>query len=83
MSTNLILGDCLSLMKDIPDKSIDFICCDPPFGTTTIKWDSVLNFDIMWEQYGRIIKPKGMICLFGSQPFSSQLICSRVVSDRR
>lgn len=75
---NLQLGNCLSLMKDISDESIDFICCDPPYGTTSIKWDEVLDFNQMWEQYGRIIKPKGVICLFGSQPFSAQLICSKL-----
>lgn len=75
---DLQLGDCLSLMKDISDKSIDAIICDPPFGTTSIKWDEILDFNQMWEQYGRIIKPKGMICLFGSQPFSSKLICSKI-----
>ena len=78
MDTKIYKGDCLELMKEIPDESIDFICCDPPYGTTSIKWDSVLDFDKMWEQYGRIIKPKGVICLFGSQPFSAQLICSKL-----
>ena len=72
LSSNLQLGDCLELMKEIPDESIDFICCDPPYGTTSIKWDSVLDFNKMWEQYGRIIKPKGIICLFGSQPFKRE-----------
>jgi len=75
---NLQLGNCLSLMKNISDESIDFICCDPPYGTTSIKWDEVLDFNKMWEEYGRIIKPKGVICLFGSQPFSAQLICSKL-----
>ena len=75
---DLQLGNCLELMKNIPDESIDFICCDPPYGTTSIKWDEILDFKKMWEQYGRIIKPKGMIALFGSQPFSSQLICSKL-----
>lgn len=74
----LYQGDCLSLMNDIQDKSIDLICCDPPYGTTSIKWDEVLDFDKMWEQYARIIKPKGVIVLFGSQPFSAQLICSNL-----
>ena len=78
MNFDLYLGDCLELMKEIPDSSIDFICCDPPYGTTSIKWDEVLDFNKMWNQYGRIIKPKGVICLFGSQPFSSQLICSNI-----
>ena len=65
-------------MKNISDESIDFICCDPPYGTTSIKWDEVLDFNKMWEEYGRIIKPRGVICLFGSQPFSAQLICSKL-----
>ena len=71
-------GDCLELMKDIPDASVDFICCDLPYGTTNIKWDTPLDLDIMWKEYERIIKPKGMICLFGSQPFTSKLICSKI-----
>ena len=74
---NIQSGDCLELMKEIPDESVNLICCDPPYGTTSIKWDSVLDFGRMWEEYGRIIKPKGVICLFGSQPFTSQLICSK------
>tara|TARA_B100000029_G_scaffold507561_1_gene592457 strand:+ start:1165 stop:1917 length:753 start_codon:yes stop_codon:yes gene_type:complete len=78
MDTKIYKGDCLELMKEIPDESIDFICCDPPYGTTSIKWDSVLDFNKMWEQYDRIIKPKGVMCLFGSQPFSAQLICSKL-----
>ena len=77
-SSELVQGDCLELMQEIPDKSVDLICCDPPYGTTSIKWDEVLDFDKMWEQYGRIIKPKGVIVLFGSQPFSAQLICSKL-----
>lgn len=77
-SSELLQGDCLELMQEIPDKSVDLICCDPPYGTTSIKWDEVLDFDKMWEQYGRIIKPKGVIVLFGSQPFSAQLICSKL-----
>ena len=77
-SSELLQGDCLELMQEIPDKSVDLICCDPPYGTTSIKWDEVLDFDKMWEQYGRIIKPKGVLVLFGSQPFSAQLICSKL-----
>ena len=75
---NLYLGNCLDVMKTIPNNSIDFICCDPPYGTTSIKWDEVIDFDKMWDLYERIIKPKGVICLFGSQPFSSKLICSKI-----
>ena len=52
-------GDCLELMKDIPDGSIDAIITDPPYGTTACKWDSVIPFDLMWEQLNRIIKKKG------------------------
>lgn len=78
MTANLLLGDCLSLMNDIEDESVDFICVDPPYGTTSIKWDEVLDFNKMWAQYDRIIKPKGVIVLFGSQPFSAQLICSKI-----
>jgi len=78
MNFDLQLGDCLELMPRIHSESVDFICCDLPYGTTSIKWDSVLDFNKMWIEYGRIIKPKGIICLFGSQPFSAQLICSKL-----
>ena len=72
----LLNGDCLELMKGIPDGSVDSIITDPPYGTTACKWDSVLPFDKLWEQYERIIKPNGAIILFGSQPFTSALIMS-------
>ena len=78
MTANLLLGDCLSLMNDIEDNSVDFICCDPPYATTNIEWDKLLDYDTLWAQYDRIIKPKGVIVLFGSQPFSAQLICSKI-----
>ena len=73
---NLIHGDCLEMMKTIPDASIDAIITDPPYGTTACKWDSVIPFESMWEQLKRIIKPNHAIVLFGSQPFSSALIMS-------
>ena len=66
-------GDCLELMKDIPDGSIDMILCDLPYGTTACKWDSVISFELLWEQYKRIIKGNGVIALFGSEPFSTEL----------
>ena len=69
-------GDCLELMKDIPDKSMDAIICDLPYGTTACKWDSVIPFEPLWKQYKRIIKDNGAIVLFGSQPFTSALISS-------
>ena len=69
----LYKGDCLELMKDIPDKSIDMILCDLPYGKTACKWDNIIPFEPLWEQYNRIIKDNGAIVLFGSEPFSSQL----------
>ncbi|MDN7060900.1 site-specific DNA-methyltransferase [Lactiplantibacillus plantarum] len=66
-------GDCLELMKGIPDGSIDMILCDLPYGTTANKWDIVIPFDKLWEQYRRIIKNNGAIALFGQEPFSSRL----------
>ena len=66
-------GDCLELMKEIPDKSIDMVLCDLPYGTTACKWDSVIPFEPLWEQYKRIIKDNGAIVLFGSEPFSTEL----------
>ena len=74
----LIKGDCLEIMKDIPDSSVDMILCDLPYGTTACKWDSVIPFDKLWEQYERIIKDNGAIVLFGSQPFTSALIMSNI-----
>ena len=71
-------GDCLELMKDIPDGSVDLVLTDPPYGTTACKWDSVISFEPMWEQLNRIIKPNGAICLFGSEPFSSALRMSNI-----
>lgn len=71
-------GDCLELMKDIPDGSIDMILCDLPYGTTACKWDSVIPFEPLWEQYKRIIKGNGAIVLFGSQPFTTELIHSNI-----
>ena len=72
----LIHGDCLEKMKDIPDKSIDMILCDLPYGTTRCRWDVVIPFEPLWEQYKRIIKDRGAIVLFGSQPFTSALVMS-------
>ena len=74
----LIHGDCLEKMKDIPDKSVDMVLCDLPYGTTACKWDSIIPFDKLWEQYNRVIKDNGAIVLFGSEPFTSMLICSNI-----
>ena len=78
MDISIKQGDCLELMKEIPDKSIDMILCDLPYGTTACKWDEIIPFDKLWEQYERIIKDKGAICLFGSEPFSSKLRMSNL-----
>ena len=69
-------GDCLELMKKIPDKHIDMILCDLPYGTTACKWDAVIPFEPLWQQYERIIKDKGAIVLTSSQPFTSALVMS-------
>ena len=71
MNITLYHGDCLEKMNYIPDKSIDLILCDLPYGTSACKWDSVIPFDKLWSQYKRIIKDSGVIALFGSEPFSS------------
>lgn len=78
MSINLMLGDCLERMKEIPDGSVDMILCDPPYGTTSCKWDSVIDLERMWEQLERVIKPNGAILLFGAEPFSSYLRVSNI-----
>lgn len=74
----LIHGDCLEKMKDIPDKSIDMILCDLPYGTTACKWDSVIPFEPLWSQYRRIIKDRRAIVLFAGEPFASTLRLSNI-----
>lgn len=75
-------GDCLELMKDIPDGSVDCIVCDLPYGTTSCSWDSIIPFDLLWKQYFRIAKNNAPIVLFGSQPFTSLMIQSNVENFR-
>lgn len=74
--------DCLEGMKRIPDKSVDMILCDLPYGTTACKWDTVIPLDKLWEQYERVIKDNGAIVLFGSQPFTSVLVNSNLKDFR-
>jgi len=74
----IIQGDCLEVMKGIPDKSVDMILCDLPYGTTACKWDTIIPFDKLWEQYKRVIRDDGAIVLFGNQPFTSLLISSNL-----
>jgi site-specific DNA-methyltransferase (adenine-specific) len=73
----LYYGDCLEKMKLIEDNSVDFILCDLPYGTTKCKWDNIIDFDLLWEQYRRILKkPHGVVALFGAQPFTTKVISS-------
>lgn len=74
----ILHGDCLELMKDIPDGSIDMILCDLPYGTTACKWDTVIPFEPLWAQYKRVIKDRGAIVLTASQPFTSALVMSNI-----
>ena len=74
----IIHGDCLEVMRQFPDKSIDMILCDLPYGTTACKWDTVIPFEPLWEQYNRIIKKHGAIVLFGIEPFASNLRMSNI-----
>ena len=75
-------GNCLELMKNITDKSVDMILCDLPYGTTACKWDSIIDLTLLWEQYNRIIKDNGAIVLFGQEPFSSKVRCSNLAMYR-
>ena len=75
---DLILGDCLEVMKTIETGSIDAIICDLPYGSTSCKWDNVIDFELLWMQYDRIIKDNGTIVLFGQEPFSSLLRTSNL-----
>lgn len=73
---NLLHGDCLELIKTIPDSSIDAIITDPPYGTTACKWDAVIPFELMWKELNRIVKDNSAIIFTASQPFTSALIMS-------
>ena len=72
----VIHGDCLEVMPTLPDKSIDMILCDLPYGTTQCKWDSIIPFEPLWKEYKRLIKDNGAIVLTASQPFTSALVMS-------
>ena len=72
------LGGCLEVMPSIPDKSIDMILCDLPYGTTACKWDTIIPFEPLWREYKRIIKDHGAIVLTASQPFTSALVMSNI-----
>lgn len=74
----LMYGDCLDRMKEIPDGSVDAIICDPPYGTTACKWDSIIPLELMWNELKRVIKPNGAIVMTANQPFTTTLIASNM-----
>jgi site-specific DNA-methyltransferase (adenine-specific) len=76
MNSELYLGNCLEVMTSIPDNSVDMILCDLPYGTTACKWDAVIPFESLWEQYRRVVKEDAAIVLTASQPFTSALVAS-------
>ena len=81
LPNTLVRGDCLEVMKYIPDNSVDLVLTDPPYGqlgTTQCKWDSVVDLELMWKQLNRIIKPDGAIVLMANEPFTSVLVCSNL-----
>ena len=75
---SLLHGDCLELMSNIPDSSVDMVLADPPYGTTACKWDSIIALEPMWEHLKRVIKPNGAIVMTASQPFTTTLIASNM-----
>ncbi len=74
----LFLGDCLEIMPTLPDKSIDMVLCDLPYGTTACSWDVVIPFEPLWKEYKRLIKDNGVIVLMGIEPFTSYLVSSNI-----
>ena len=72
----LFNGDCLEIMKNIPDKSVDMVLCDLPYGVTQNKWDNIIPFENLWKEYDRIVKERGAVVLHCQQPFTTQLITS-------
>ncbi|MFP1131568.1 DNA-methyltransferase [Asticcacaulis sp. W401b] len=78
MRVQLFHGDCLEVMKNLPDNSVDAIICDPPFGMTELQWDRPIDLESMWSEYWRVLKPNAAVVLFAIPPFSARLICSQV-----
>lgn len=76
LENTIHLGDCLELMKDIPDASVNLVLCDLPYGTTDCKWDSIIPLEGLWKAYERVICPNGAVVLTSAQPFTSQLVLS-------
>ena len=78
MSAFLLQGDCLEMMKLIPDGSVDMVLCDLPYGTTACAWDSVIPFEGLWAEYRRLLIPSGAVVLTAGQPFTSALVMSNL-----
>ena len=77
-SPQMYNASCFDVFPTLDDNSVDMVCVDPPYGTTTINWDKMLDFDKMWHELNRIVKPNGNVIIFGSQPFTSLVICSNL-----
>ena len=71
-------SSCFDVFPTLDDNSVDMVCVDPQYGTTSITWDKILDFNHMWQELNRIVKPNGNVIVFGSQPFSAFLICSNI-----
>lgn len=78
IETKLLQGDCLELMKDMKDNSVDLVLVDPPYGTTINKWDKVINFYALWDEYNRILKAEGSVVIFSKEPFTTKVISSNI-----
>ena len=78
MFLTLYNSSCFDVFPTLDDNSVDMVCVDPPYGTTSITWDKILDFNHMWQELNRIVKPNGNVIVFGSQPFSAFLICSNI-----
>ena len=78
MAASLLLGDCLELLEDVEDKSVDMVLCDLPYGTTRCKWDTPIDLVALWKAYDRVCKPSAAICLFAQTPFDKVLGCSNL-----
>jgi site-specific DNA-methyltransferase (adenine-specific) len=78
MIEKILLGDCFDILPNIPDSSVDMILCDMPYGTTECKWDSLLDLNLLWAHYKRIVKSRCAVVLFSSQPFTTTLINSNM-----
>ena len=78
MSYRIYQGDCFQVLPQIEDKSVQMVLCDPPYGTTPLKWDSLLDFERLWEEYRRVLTKTGVVVLFGQEPFSTFVRMSNI-----